>query len=38
MEKNERKPLEAFKVNDRQKEIIKALIEQSFSTKNLHLS
>ena len=35
MEKNERKPFDEFKVNDRQKEIIKALIEQSFSTKNL---
>ncbi|GAG67135.1 unnamed protein product, partial [marine sediment metagenome] len=35
MEKKERKPFEDFKVNDRQKEIIKVLIEQSFSTKNL---
>lgn len=35
MEKNERKPFDEFKVNDQQKEIIKALIEQSFSTKNL---
>ena len=35
MEKNESKPFEEFKVNNRQNEIIKALIEQSFSTKNL---
>ncbi len=35
MEKNERKPFDEFQVNDRQKTIIKGLMEQKFSTKNL---
>ena len=35
MENKENIPSEKFKVNERQKEIIKRLIEQSFSTKNL---
>ena len=35
MEKNKTKTLEKFNVNERQKEIIKALIDQSFTTKNL---